>query len=70
MRYGAELFAQLKQLLKLHTRQRDKTMMLRMIEEVSSFLSCKRPSKQITDTQCSQPRSSCSEISSQSSTSL
>ena len=37
MRQGAELFAQLKQLLKLHTRQRDKTMMLRMIEEPTTL---------------------------------
>ena len=37
MRHGAELFAQLKQLLKLHTRQRDKTMMLRMIEEPTTL---------------------------------
>lgn len=33
MRQGAELFAQLKQLLKLCTRQRDKRMMLSVIEE-------------------------------------
>ena len=33
MRHGAELFAQLKQLLKLCTRQRDKRMMLSVIEE-------------------------------------
>lgn len=37
MRQGAELFAHLKQLLKLHTRQRDKTMMLRMIEEPTTL---------------------------------
>jgi hypothetical protein len=35
MRQGAELFAHLKQLLKLYMRQRDKAMMLQMIEEVS-----------------------------------
>lgn len=34
MRQGAEWFAYLKQLLKLYTRQRDKAMMLSMIEEV------------------------------------
>jgi hypothetical protein len=34
MRQGAELFAHLKQLLKLFMRQRDKAMMLQMIEEV------------------------------------
>jgi Domain of unknown function in PX-proteins (DUF3818) len=34
MRAGAQLFAYLKQLLKLYTRQRDKNMMLAMIEEV------------------------------------
>ncbi|KAK5131840.1 hypothetical protein LTR08_000507 [Meristemomyces frigidus] len=33
MRQGAELYAQLKALLKLHTRLRDKKMMLEMIEE-------------------------------------
>jgi len=33
LRHGAELFAQLKQLLKLCTRQRDKRMMLSVIEE-------------------------------------
>lgn len=37
MRQGAEMFARLKQLLKLHTRQRDKTMMLRMIEEPTTL---------------------------------
>jgi hypothetical protein len=36
MRQGAELFAHLKQLLKLYMRQRDKAMMLQMIEEVPS----------------------------------
>jgi len=36
MRQGAVLFAQLKQLLKLHIRQRDKSMMLKMIEEVGA----------------------------------
>jgi Domain of unknown function in PX-proteins (DUF3818) len=35
MRKSAELFAHLKQLLKLYMRQRDKAMMLQMIEEVS-----------------------------------
>lgn len=35
MRQGAELFAHLKQLLKLCLRQRDKKMMLEIIEEVS-----------------------------------
>lgn len=34
MRHEAELFAHLKQLLKLYMRQRDKAMMLQMIEEV------------------------------------
>jgi hypothetical protein len=34
MKQGAQWFAYLKQLLKLYTRQRDKAMMLRMIEEV------------------------------------
>lgn len=33
MKQGAELFARLKQLLKLCTRQRDKRMMLSVIEE-------------------------------------
>ncbi|KAI9719158.1 MAG: hypothetical protein M1828_006340 [Chrysothrix sp. TS-e1954] len=33
MRQGAELFAHLKQLLRLHTRQRDKAMMMSIIEE-------------------------------------
>lgn len=33
MKQGAELFSHLKQLLKLYTRQRDKSMMLSMIEE-------------------------------------
>ncbi|KAL8690086.1 MAG: hypothetical protein Q9224_004491 [Gallowayella concinna] len=33
MKSGAELFAQLKQLLKMYTRQRDKAMMLSVIEE-------------------------------------
>ncbi|KAK4989653.1 hypothetical protein LTR50_003120 [Elasticomyces elasticus] len=37
MRQGAELFAHLKQLLKLHTRRRDKAMMLRMIEEPTTL---------------------------------
>lgn len=35
MKQGAELFAHLKQLLKLYLRQRDKAMMLEIIEEVS-----------------------------------
>jgi len=34
MKQGAELFAYLKQLLKLYLRQRDKAMMLEVIEEV------------------------------------
>lgn len=34
MKQGAQWFAYLKQLLKLYTRQRDKAMMLSMIEEV------------------------------------
>jgi len=34
MKQGAQLFAYLKQLLKLYTRQRDKAMMLSIIEEV------------------------------------
>ena len=40
MKQGAELFAHLKQLLKMYTRQRDKAMMLSVIEEVinSTFL--------------------------------
>ena len=37
MRQGAELFARLKQLLKLHTRRRDKQMMLEMIEEANTL---------------------------------
>jgi hypothetical protein len=37
LRSGAETFAHLKQLLKLYTRQRDKTMMLRMIEEPTTL---------------------------------
>ena len=37
MKQGAELFAHLKQLLKLLTRQRDKTMMLNMIEEPTTL---------------------------------
>jgi hypothetical protein len=37
MRQEAELFAHLKQLLKLYMRQRDKAMMLQMIEEVRSL---------------------------------
>jgi hypothetical protein len=36
MKAGAQLFAHMKQLLKLYTRQRDKAMMLSMIEEVRS----------------------------------
>lgn len=35
MKQGAQWFSYLKQLLKLYTRQRDKAMMLGMIEEVS-----------------------------------
>ena len=35
MKKGAQTFAHLKQLLKLYTRQRDKAMMLSVIEEVS-----------------------------------
>ena len=35
MKQGAQLFASLKQLLKMYTRQRDKAMMLSVIEEVS-----------------------------------
>ena len=38
MKAGAQLFAHMKQLLKLYTRQRDKAMMLSMIEEVRSRL--------------------------------
>ena len=34
MRAGAQLFAYMKPLLKLYTRQRDKAMMLSIIEEV------------------------------------
>ena len=34
MKQGAQLFANLKQLLKMYTRQRDKAMMLSVIEEV------------------------------------
>lgn len=34
MKAGAEWFSHLKQVLKLYTRQRDKAMMLNMIEEV------------------------------------
>ncbi|KAL9082839.1 MAG: hypothetical protein Q9165_008767 [Trypethelium subeluteriae] len=37
MRQGAELYAHLKQLLKLHTRQRDKIMMQKMIEEPTTL---------------------------------
>ncbi|KXT14643.1 hypothetical protein AC579_3679 [Pseudocercospora musae] len=37
MRQGAELFARLKQLLKLYTRQRDKKMMLEMVEEPNTL---------------------------------
>src|ERR1700750_1490437 len=37
MRQGAELFAHLKQLLKLYMRQRDKAMMLQMIEEPTTL---------------------------------
>lgn len=34
MKQGAQLFAYLKQVLKMYTRQRDKAMMLSVIEEV------------------------------------
>lgn len=34
MKHGAQWFAHMKQLLKLYTRQRDKAMMLSIIEEV------------------------------------
>ena len=37
MRQGAELYAQLKQLLKLYTRQRDKQMMMEMIDEPTTL---------------------------------
>ncbi|TKA75288.1 hypothetical protein B0A49_04030 [Cryomyces minteri] len=37
MRQGAELFGRLKQLLKLYTRQRDKVMMLKIIEEPTTL---------------------------------
>lgn len=37
MRAGAELYAQMQQLLKLHTRQRDKKMMLEMVEEPNTL---------------------------------
>lgn len=37
MRQGAELFARMKQLLKLYTRQRDKRMMLEMVEESNTL---------------------------------
>lgn len=37
LRQGAELFAHLKQLLKLYTRQRDKKMMLEMVEEPNTL---------------------------------
>jgi len=37
MRQGAELYARLKQLHKLHTRQRDKKMMLEMVEESNTL---------------------------------
>ena len=40
LRQGAELFAHLKQYLKLCMRQRDKVMMLEMIEEVSRNITC------------------------------
>lgn len=38
MKQGAEWFAYLKQVLKLYTRQRDKAMMLNMIEEVRNYI--------------------------------
>ena len=37
MQQGAELFSDLKQLLKMYTRQRDKAMMLSVIEEVAAL---------------------------------
>ncbi|KAF2480404.1 hypothetical protein BDY17DRAFT_255021 [Neohortaea acidophila] len=37
MRQGAELYAQLKSLLKLYTRRRDKQMMLEMVEEANTL---------------------------------
>ena len=37
MRHGAELYSQLKQLLRLYTRQRDKTMMLELVEEPTTL---------------------------------
>ena len=37
MKAGAQFFAHLKQLLKLYTRQRDKAMMLSIVEEVSTL---------------------------------
>ncbi|KAK5174134.1 uncharacterized protein LTR77_001214 [Saxophila tyrrhenica] len=37
MRQGAELYARLKQLMKLYTRQRDKKMMLEMVEEPTTL---------------------------------
>ena len=37
MRQGAEMYALLKQLLKLHTRQRDKKMMLAMVDEPNTL---------------------------------
>ena len=40
MKQGAELFSCLKQLLKLYTRQRDKAMMLGMIEESVTYVFC------------------------------
>jgi Domain of unknown function in PX-proteins (DUF3818) len=39
MKAGAQLFAYMKQLLKLYTRQRDKAMMLSIIEEVDDIQS-------------------------------
>jgi Domain of unknown function in PX-proteins (DUF3818) len=39
MKAGAQLFAYMKQLLKLYTRQRDKAMMLSIIEEVGDMQS-------------------------------
>jgi hypothetical protein len=42
MKQGAQLFSHLKQLLKLYTRQRDKQMMLSVIEEVSRVSSIKQ----------------------------
>ena len=66
LRQGAELFAHLKQYLKLCLRQRDKLMMLQIIEEVRHWIS---PTWQRLLTASSLRRCSSSEISSPSSTS-